>query len=366
VPLTPEEIDRYGRHLSLPQFGHAAQLKLKQSSVLIIGAGGLGSPVSLYLAAAGVGTLGLVDFDRVEVTNLQRQVLYGTSDIGQLKTEAAAARLRDLNPLIDVRLHEKELMASNVMNILSPYDVVVDGTDNFATRYLINDATVLLGKPNVHGSIFRFEGLASVFLAPEGPCYRCLYPQPPPAGLVPSCEEGGVLGVLPGVIGTIQAIETIKLLAGIGTTLVGRLLLFDALTMEFRQLTLKKDPECAVCGAEPTIRQPADLAISCEVSMSEQSEIEPAELRRRLSAGGIRLIDVREPHEWQLGHIEGAELIPLRSVPEAVERLGQDEEIVVYCHMGGRSARAAEFLREAGFTRVLNLTGGYGRWLTES
>jgi molybdopterin/thiamine biosynthesis adenylyltransferase/rhodanese-related sulfurtransferase len=346
--LTPTERVRYARHLTLPSFGEPGQEKLKAGSVLIIGAGGLGSPSSLYLAAAGVGRIGLVDFDDVDITNLQRQVLYGTSDVGAAKLDVARARLLNLNPEIEVVTHPGALMAENALEVLRPYDVIVDGTDNFPTRYLVNDACVLLGKPNVYGSIFRFDGQASVFDARNGPCYRCLYPEPPPPHLVPSCAEGGVLGVLPGVIGTIQAIETIKLLAGIGDSLLGRLLLFDALRMEFRTLKLRAQHD-----KHAAITELIDYDAFCNPANADEVT--------EISAGAL-VIDVREPYEWNAGHIDGARHIPLGDIANRLGELPRDAEIVLYCEAGGRSARALDMLRDAGFARAKHLTGGYLGW----
>ena len=368
-----EELLRYGRHLVLPQFGLEGQQKLKDSSVLIVGAGGLGSPLALYLAAAGVGRIGLVDFDLVDISNLQRQVLYGSSDIGRPKLEAAAARLTDLNPWVALETHERALSRDNALAILERYDVIADGTDNFPTRYLVNDACAMLGKPNVHGSIFRFEGQASVFDARVGPCYRCLYREPPPPGLVPSCAEGGVLGVLPGLIGMIQGIECIKLLTGLGEPLIGRLLMFDALGMRFRELTLRKDPDCPLCGSHPTIRELVDYESFCGLSPGEQAvarataaEIGARELSERLERGETPvLLDVREPHEHRIARIEGAVLIPLRSLPGRLAELDRDRDIVVLCHRGARSLNALEILRVAGFSHVLSLRGGIEAWSKE-
>jgi adenylyltransferase/sulfurtransferase len=310
----------------------------------------------MYLAAAGVGRLGLVDFDRVDVTNLHRQVLYGTSDVGTPKLEAAARRLRDMNPAIAIEPHEAALTSENALEVLKSYDVIIDGTDNFPTRYLVNDACVFLGKPNVYGSIFRFDGQASVFFAREGPCYRCLYPEPPPPHLVPSCAEGGVLGVLPGVIGTIQATEAIKLLAGIGEPMIGRLLLFDALNMEFRQLRLKKNEACVVCGKNPSVTKLIDYEEFCSPAAS-------VEVTASQIPSEALLIDVREPYEWNQGHIEGARLIPMRSLPQQLESIPRDREVVLYCQVGARSAHALEFLRAQGFPRARHLKGGYIAWL---
>ncbi|GIV19888.1 MAG: molybdenum cofactor biosynthesis protein MoeB [Armatimonadota bacterium] len=372
VTLDNEEILRYSRHLILPDVAMEGQLKLKAAKVLCVGAGGLGSPLALYLAAAGVGTIGLVDFDIVDFTNLQRQVLYTTEDVGRPKLEVAKERLQAMNPHIQIRTYETRLTRDNALDILADYDIVVDGTDNFATRYLVNDACVLLGKPNVYGSIFRFEGQASVFYAKEGPCYRCLYPEPPPPGLVPSCAEGGVLGVLPGVIGTIQAMETIKLLLGKGEPLIGRLLLFNALKMQFRELKLRKNPNCPVCGEHPILRELIDYEEFCGVRGTEEApaeiveEITPTELKRRLDAGeDIFLLDVREPVEWQICRLDGAVLIPMNTVPARMHELDSAKEMVVYCRSGKRSAHIVAFLKAAGFRKVKNLQGGILQWSDE-
>jgi molybdopterin/thiamine biosynthesis adenylyltransferase/rhodanese-related sulfurtransferase len=341
-------VNRYARHLALPQFGEEGQRKLSRGSVLIVGAGGLGSPASLYLAAAGVGRIGLVDFDDVDITNLQRQVLYGTSDVGAPKLDAARARLRDLNPDVDVVTHDGALTSDNALDVLRGYDVILDGTDNFPTRYLVNDACVLLGKPNVYGSIFRFDGQASVFDARNGPCYRCLYPEPPPPHLVPSCAEGGVLGVLPGVIGTIQAVEAIKLLAGIGDTLLGRLLLFDALRMEFRTLKLR---------AQHDKHAPVTRLIDYDAFCNPANEHEVTQL-----PPGAVVVDVREPYEWQAGHIDRARHIPLGELANRLDELPRGAEIVLYCESGARSARALDVLRQAGFARAKHLKGGFTAW----
>ncbi len=351
--LTPTERLRYARHLTLPAFGEEGQEKLRRAAVLIVGAGGLGSPASLYLAAAGVGRIGLVDFDDVDVTNLQRQVLYGTSDVGAPKLEAARARLLDLNPEIDVATHHGALTSENALQILDDYDVILDGTDNFPTRYLVNDACVLLGKPNVYGSIFRFDGQASVFDARRGPCYRCLYPDPPPPHLVPSCAEGGVLGVLPGVIGTIQAIEAIKLIAGIGESLLGRLLLFDALRMELRTLKLRAQHD-----KHAAIAQLIDYDAFC--NPADADEVSPPQL---VSMRDAVIVDVREPYEWDAGHIEHARHIPLGEIANRLEELQRDAEIVLYCEAGPRSARALDILRDAGFARARHLKGGFMAWM---
>ncbi|MCI4347942.1 MAG: molybdopterin-synthase adenylyltransferase MoeB [Thermoplasmata archaeon] len=369
-PLTRDQMRRYSRHLLLPEVGVKGQRKLRASTVLLVGAGGLGAPAALYLAAAGVGEIGLVDFDRVEVSNLQRQVLYGTGDIGRPKLEAARERLNDLNPDVVVRTHEQHLTSENALEILRPYDVIVDGTDNFPTRYLVNDASVLLGKPNVYGSIYRFEGQASVFDARRGPCYRCLYPEPPPPGLVPSCAEGGVLGVLPGLVGTIQATETVKLLLGIGEPLIGRLLLFDALALRFRELRLRKNPECVICGTHPTQTGLIDYPAFCGVAAEETSpvggkppQMTPEALAARLIAEDPPMvIDVRNPSEWEIAHLPGATLIPLPELPQRVTELARARELVLYCHTGRRSAQGAQLLIELGFTHVSNLTGGIEAW----
>jgi molybdopterin/thiamine biosynthesis adenylyltransferase/rhodanese-related sulfurtransferase len=346
--LTTSERARYSRHLILPEIGEAGQEKLKAASVLIVGAGGLGSPVSLYLAAAGVGRIGLVDFDDVDASNLHRQVLYGTSDVGRPKLEAARARLQDLNPEIAIDTYGAALTSENALGIIAGYDIVVDGTDNFATRYLVNDACVLLGKPNIYGSIFRFEGQASVFSATDGPCYRCLYPEPPPPHLVPSCAEGGVLGVLPGVIGTIQATETIKLVTGIGETLVGRLLLFDALRMSFRTLRLKQQHD-----QHAAITRLIDYDQFCNpASLHEVTQL----------ADGAVVVDVRERYEWDAGHIDGARHIPLGELPNRMNELPRDADVVFYCQTGGRSSRALDLARDAGLTRAKHLRGGYVGW----
>src|SRR5918911_425827 len=358
--LTNEEVLRYSRHLILPDVGVDGQRKLKAGRILLIGAGGLGSPLALYLAAAGVGTLGLVDFDVVDVSNLQRQVLHGTKDVGRPKLESARERIRDVNPHVHVELYETRLTSANALDIIRDYDVVIDGTDNFPTRYLVNDACVLLGKPNVYGSIFRFEGQASVFATEDGPCYRCMFPEPPPPGLVPSCAEGGVLGVLPGLIGTIQATETIKLLLGAGEPLVGRLLLVDALRMQFRTVKLRKDPDCPACGTR-TIRELVDYDDFCGVTQAHAAEvaegavpeITPRELDVRIRRGeAFDLIDVREPHEWEIARIPGARLIPLGTLPEALPTLDSARDIVVHCKTGGRSARAVRQLQAASYRRV--------------
>ena len=372
APLSRAELLRYSRQITLPEVGVPGQERLRAASVLIVGTGGLGSPVALYLAAAGVGTLGVADFDRVDATNLHRQVLHGTSTIGTAKTESARARLGDLNPHVHVVAHDVTLTAANALEILAPYDIVVDGSDNFPTRYLLSDACVLLGKPNVYGSVHRFEGQASVFSTPHGPCYRCLFREPPPPGLVPNCAEAGVFGVMPGLVGMIQATETIKLILGIGDSLAGRLLLVDALRMQMRTIELRRDPECPSCGTRE-ITQLIDYEQFCgsrhdggTITLHDAAmpaEVLPRELKARLDSGmDVLLLDVREPFEYAIAHLTGAELIPMRQVPAAVGRLPRDREIVVYCHHGIRSRSVAEVLRGAGFTRVANLAGGIDRW----
>jgi sulfur-carrier protein adenylyltransferase/sulfurtransferase len=370
--LTNEEIKRYSRHLIMPEVGVEAQRKLKAARVLCIGAGGLGSPAALYLAAAGVGTLGIVDFDTVDFSNLQRQILHGTPDVGRSKLASAKDKLNAINPNVNIVLHETALTSQNALELFAPYDVILDGTDNFPTRYLVNDACVLLGKPNAYGSIFRFEGQASVFATKDGPCYRCLYPEPPPPGLVPSCAEGGVLGVLPGMIGIVQATEAIKLITGIGEPLIGRFMIYDALKMKFRELKLRKDPDCPVCGTHPTVTKLIDYDQFCGVApaapepaaVNHATEITAVELKQRLDRGDkLKIVDVREPNEYQINRIPGSQLIPLGDVPKRYEELNKNDEIVVHCKMGGRSAKAADFLRSVGFTRVLNLKGGILDWV---
>jgi adenylyltransferase/sulfurtransferase len=372
--LSQEEIKRYSRHLIMPEVGIDGQRKLKSGSVLCIGAGGLGSPAAMYLAAAGIGRIGIVDFDVVDFSNLQRQLLHGTPDVGRSKLASAKDRLAALNPHVHVDTYETALSSQNALDLFRDYDVILDGTDNFPTRYLVNDACVLSGKPNAYGSIFRFEGQASVFGTKEGPCYRCLYPEPPPPGLVPSCAEGGVLGVLPGIIGVIQATETIKLILGIGEPLIGRFMIYDALRMRFRELKLRKDPECPVCGTNPTVTKLIDYEQFCGLRAEPQTqatganvsewEITPVELKQKLDAGESPLIlDVREPNEYQINRIEGSTLIPLGELPRRYQELPRDREIVTQCKMGGRSAKAMEFLQSVGFTRVRNLKGGILEWI---
>ena len=357
--LSNEERHRYGRHVILPDLGEDGQRRLKAAQVLLIGAGGLGSPAALYLAAAGIGTLGIADDDVVEESNLHRQILYGTSAVGRAKIDAARERLYDVNPHVEVTPHAERLTSANALALLARYDIIVDGADNFPTRYLVNDACVLLGKPNVHGSIHHFDGQASVFAAPDGPCYRCLYPAPPPPGLVPSCAEAGVLGVLPGLVGVVQATEAIKLAAGIGEPLIGRLLLVDALRMSFRTVKLRSNPQCPSCGTRE-IRELVDYEHFCGLS----PEVTPLQLAELLALGSVDLVDVREPHEWDVARIPGARLIPLGALPRSLGELDRGREIVVHCKSGARSARAAGILRDAGF-RVRNLAGGIDRWLSD-
>jgi adenylyltransferase/sulfurtransferase len=366
--LSNEEILRYSRHLIMPEVAMEGQQKLKAARMLCIGAGGLGSPVTLYLAAAGVGTLGLVDFDVVDLTNLQRQVIHTTADVGRKKLDSAAEKIAAINPHVAVRPFETRLNSENALELFREFDLVVDGTDNFPTRYLVNDACVLSGKPNVYASIFRFEGQASVFATEAGPCYRCLYPEPPPPGLVPSCAEGGVLGILPGLLGVIQATEAIKLVLGFGDPLIGRLLLVDAQTMRFRELRLRKNPECPVCGPRRTITKLIDYQQFCGIPGQEGPpshrvpEIEPEELRRLLERGAdVFVLDVREPHEYQIVNL-GGHLIPLNDLPRRMHELDSSREIVVHCRSGARSGRAVEFLQQAGFRKVKNLRGGILAW----
>ncbi|HWY68430.1 MAG TPA: molybdopterin-synthase adenylyltransferase MoeB [Terriglobales bacterium] len=366
--LSKDEILRYSRHLIMPEVGMEGQQKLKAASVLCIGTGGLGSPLALYLAAAGVGTLGLVDFDIVDFTNLQRQIIHTTADVGRSKLDSATDKIEAMNPFVEVRRFDTRLSSDNAMRIFRDFDIIVDGTDNFPTRYLVNDACVLSGKLNVYGSIFRFEGQASVFGAKDGPCYRCLYPEPPPPGLVPSCAEGGVLGILPGLVGLIQATETIKLILGAGDPLIGRLLLVDALGMKFRELKLRKNPDCPVCGPNRTITELIDYQEFCGIRGEEAPvsttapEIQPEELKRRLDAGeDIYILDVREPHEYQICNLNG-HLIPLGDLPKRMNELDSSREIVAHCRSGVRSGKAVDFLRQAGFRKVKNLAGGILAW----
>src|SRR5436190_8011992 len=363
--LTKEELQRYSRHLIMPEVTTEGQKRLKAARVLCIGAGGLGSPAALYLAAAGVGRLGIVDFDRVDLTNLQRQILHGTKDIGRSKLESARDRLRDINPDIEIELHECRLSSENAVKIVADYDVIVDGSDNFATRYLSNDVCVFAGKPNIYGSVFRFEGQTTVF-APQlgGPCYRCLFPEPPPPESVPNCAQAGVLGVLPGIIGMLQAIETIKLIVGIGDPLIGRLLHFDALKVKFRELNLRRDPQCPICGENPTIFAPIDYDQFCGARADQAvPTISVHDVKRKMDAReAFELIDVREPFEYEIARIDGAKLIPLGEIGERFGELQEEQPIIVHCHSGQRSAQAVRLLRQRGFTKVYNLEGGIDAW----
>jgi adenylyltransferase/sulfurtransferase len=372
--LTTDDLSRYSRHLILPEVGMDGQRRLKAARVLCVGTGGLGSPLALYLAAAGIGTLGLVDFDVVDASNLQRQIIHSTKDIGRKKLDSAEEKLLALNPALNVVKHDTMLSSANALDILKDYDIVADGTDNFPTRYLVNDACVLLGKPNVYGSIFRFEGQASVFATEKGPCYRCLYPEPPPPGLVPSCAEGGVLGIRPGLVGVIQATEAIKLILGKGESLIGRLLLVDALNMRFRELKLRKNPECPVCGANPTVTKLIDYQQFCGIMPESKQEkalkngipqISVKELKSRIDAGeDVFILDVREPYEYQIANI-GGKLIPQNEVPQRLAEIDRDREIVVQCRSGQRSQRIAEFLQQSGYRKVTNLAGGILAWADE-
>jgi adenylyltransferase/sulfurtransferase len=372
--LTTDDLSRYSRHLILPEVGIEGQQKLKAARVLCVGTGGLGSPLAFYLAAAGIGTLGLVDFDVVDASNLQRQIIHSTKDIGRKKLDSAEEKLLALNPALKVVKHDTMLSSANALEILKDYDVVADGTDNFPTRYLVNDACVLLGKPNAYGSIFRFEGQASVFATKEGPCYRCLYPEPPPPGLVPSCAEGGVLGILPGLVGVIQATEVIKLILGKGAPLIGRLLLVDALSMRFRELKLRKNPECPVCGDNPTVTELIDYEHFCGIVPETKEEnavkngvpqLSVKEFKQRIDAGeNLFLLDVREPYEYQIAQIGGT-LIPQNDVPQRLAEIPRDREIVVQCRSGARSQRIAEFLKQSGYSKVVNLAGGILAWSDE-
>jgi adenylyltransferase/sulfurtransferase len=372
--LTTDDLSRYSRHLILPEVGMEGQRRLKAAKVLCVGTGGLGSPLAFYLAAAGIGTLGLVDFDVVDASNLQRQIIHSTKDIGRKKLDSAAEKLTALNPALNVVKHETMLTSANALEILKDYDIVADGTDNFPTRYLVNDACVLLGKPNAYGSIFRFEGQASVFATKEGPCYRCLYPEPPPPGLVPSCAEGGVLGILPGLVGVIQATEVIKLILGKGNPLIGRLLLVDALGMRFRELKLRKNPECPVCGDNPTVKELIDYEHFCGIvpeSKEEKSvkngipQLAVKELKSRIDKGeDVFILDVREPYEYQIAQI-GGKLIPQNDVPQRLNEIPRDREIIVQCRSGARSQKIAEFLKQSGYPQVANLAGGILAWSDE-
>jgi molybdopterin/thiamine biosynthesis adenylyltransferase/rhodanese-related sulfurtransferase len=372
--LTTDDLSRYSRHLILPEVGMEGQRKLKAARVLCVGTGGLGSPLAFYLAAAGIGTLGLVDFDVVDASNLQRQIIHSTKDIGRKKLDSAAEKLTALNPALNVVKHDTMLTSANALEILRDYDIVADGTDNFPTRYLVNDACVLLGKPNAYGSIFRFEGQASVFATEEGPCYRCLYPEPPPPGLVPSCAEGGVLGILPGLVGVIQATEVIKLILGKGSPLIGRLLLVDALAMRFRELKLRKNPECPVCGENPTVKELIDYEHFCGIVPESKEEkavkngipqLNVKDLKRRIDAGeDVFILDVREPYEYQIAQI-GGKLVPQNDVPQRLAEIPRDREIVVQCRSGARSQRIAEFLKQSGYQQVVNLAGGILAWSDE-
>jgi sulfur-carrier protein adenylyltransferase/sulfurtransferase len=364
--MTNEERIRYSRHLSMPEVGAEGQKKLNAARILCIGAGGLGSPAALYLASAGVGTIGIVDFDEVDLSNLQRQILHGTKDVGRMKLESARDRLHDANPNVSVKLHQARFSAANAMELVTNYDVIVDGSDNFPTRYLSNDVAVFARKPNVYGAVFRFDGQASVF-APHlgGPCYRCLFPEPPAPGTVPSCAEAGVLGVLPGVIGLLQAIEAIKLILQIGESLVGRILHFDALKMNFRQFHVRRDQHCPVCGDHPTITAPIDYEQFCGTK-NETPEISATELKRKLDAHeAVELIDVREPFEAEIARIDGAKLIPLGELPARLGEIPRNRQTIVHCHSGVRSAQAVELLRKAGFNDVFHLAGGIEAWAEE-
>ena len=374
LALTNAEVARYSRHLIMPEVGMEGQLKLKAARALCIGAGGLGSPVLLYLAAAGVGTLGLVDFDEVDYSNLHRQIIHGTPDVGRSKLDSAKLRLNALNPEVEVVTYEMALSSENALGLFADYDLVIDGTDNFPTRYLVNDACVIQGKPNIYGSIFRFEGQASVFATKDGPCYRCLYPEPPPPGLVPSCAEGGVLGILPGVIGTLQATEAIKVILGVGAPLIGRFLIFDALKMRFRELKLRKDPDCPVCGDHPTVTQLVDYEQFCGIapaataaassSTEDADEATVEELKTRLDRHeSFLLLDVREPQEFEICRIPGSVLIPLGDLPSRLSELEGRDDMIVHCKSGVRSGKAVSLLREAGYSKARNLKGGILAWI---
>jgi adenylyltransferase/sulfurtransferase len=370
VALSNEEVARYSRHLLLPEVGMEGQLKLKKASIILIGAGGLGAPLGLYLAAAGIGRIGIVDFDEVDVSNLQRQIIHGTKDLGRKKLDSAADKMQDINPHLKIEKYDVPLNSENALDILRNYDIVIDGTDNFPTRYLVNDACVLLKKPNFYGSIFRFEGQATVFAYEDGPCYRCLYPEPPPPGLVPSCAEGGVLGILPGLIGVVQATEAVKIILGQGTTLKNRLLLYDALGMRFRELKLKRDPACPVCGDHPTVTKLIDYQEFCGIhppaavqTPSNTDAIDAIQLKEKIDRGDkFTLIDVREPHEFQIGRIPGSTLIPLGQLPNRLSELDPNAEIVAHCRSGARSQKAVDLLKQHGFKNVRNMTGGILAW----
>lgn len=381
VTFSHEEVERYSRHLIMPEVGMVGQKKLKAASILLIGAGGLGSPLALYLTAAGIGRIGLVDYDVVDYTNLQRQIIHGTKDVGRPKLESAKASMLAINPFVQVDTYEVALTSANALEILAPYDVIIDGTDNFPTRYLTNDACVLLGKPNVYGSIFRFEGQLSIFDAAQGPCYRCLFPEPPPPGAVPSCAEGGVLGILPGTIGALQATEAIKLILGIGDSMIGRLLLYDALNMEFTEVKLRKNPNCPVCGENPTVTELIDYEQFCgapahdrspyaaqEVDLHEVRQMTPVQLKERLDGGDdLFLLDVRQPHEWDISNMQsvGAKLIPQNELMEHLDEFDQEQEIVVQCRSGVRSANVIMIMQQLGFKNLWNLEGGINRWAQE-
>jgi adenylyltransferase/sulfurtransferase len=372
VELSNDEIARYSRHLIMPEVALDGQKKLKAAKVLTVGTGGLGSPLALYLAAAGIGTIGIVDFDVVDESNLQRQIIHGTSDVGRPKVESARDKIKDINPNVEVRVHEEALTSENALEVFEDYDVIVDGTDNFPTRYLVNDACVLLGKPNVYGSIFRFEGQASVFWAEEGPCYRCLYPEPPPPGLVPSCAEGGVLGILPGAIGVVQATEAVKLILGVGEPLIGRLMLYDALGMSFREMKLRKDPGCPICGEDPTVTELIDYEEFCGIPQANAvaqengvPEITVKELKQKMDEGeDINVLDVREPHEYEVANI-GVKLIPLGELPRRLAEFDQNGNFAIHCKTGGRSAKAVKLLQDAGFGNAYNVKGGITAWSEE-
>lgn len=373
IDLSKQEIERYSRHLIIPEIGVQGQKQIKAASVLCIGTGGLGSPLTMYLAAAGIGRIGLVDFDIVDTTNLQRQIIHGTKDVGRSKLESAADSLNDINPHVQVDTHETMISSDNALELMTPYDLIVDGTDNFPTRYLVNDACVLLGKPNVYGSIFRFEGQASVFWAEKGPCYRCLYPEPPPPGLVPSCAEGGVLGILPGIIGVIQATETIKLILGKGNPLIGRLLTFNALEMKFREFKLRRDPACPICGENPTVTELIDYEHFCgfgtdadQLILEQDQQVTATELKSELDGGRKpMLLDVREPHEFEICRLDHSTLIPLGELETRISELDRDQDIVAICRSGDRSGQAVKYLHEAGFKHTQNLVGGITAWAND-